>query len=252
MKRPLLNVGRLPAPLLDRLRDSGPTASRDIPDTSALPWTSTGWKNDQNVTQMLEFLAARGYVAIAGRRGKQRVWDLAERVFPADLLDAAVPVDDARRIVEERRLHALGIIKPPVVTVGDEVEVEGVTGTWRLDPGAAEVLDAAGFPGRTALLSPFDRLAHHRGRAAELFDFEYVLEMYKPKDKRRWGYFALPILHGDRLVGKIDAAADRAADALVVHALHEDVPFDAAIRDGVAAELGSLAGWLGLATVRLP
>ena len=74
-------------------------------------------------------------------------------------------------------------------------------GEWRVDPAAL----GADFEGRTALLSPFDRLVHDRARAQELFDFEYTLEMYKPAAKRRWGYFALPVLHGDRLVGKVDA-----------------------------------------------
>ena len=90
---------------------------------------------------------------------------------------------------------------------GEPAVVEGVEGEWRVDPAAL----GADFEGRTALLSPFDRLVHDRARAQELFDFEYTLEMYKPAAKRRWGYFALPILHRDRLVGKVDAAADRKA-----------------------------------------
>src|SRR5207248_2906674 len=106
------------------------------------------------------------------------------------------------------------------------------------------------FEGRTARLSPFDRLVHDRVRAEELFDFEYTLEMYKPAAKRRWGYFALPILHGDRLVGKLDAAADRKASVLRVNAIHEDVPFNRAIRAGVQKEIGDLAKWLGLDVAR--
>ena len=100
--------------------------------------------------------------------------------------------------------------------------------------------------GRTALLSPFDRLSHDRKRSLELFGFEYTLEMYKPAAQRRWGYFALPVLHGDRLVGKVDAQADRKDGVLRVNAVHEDVPFTKAIRREVQAELDSLAGWLGL------
>lgn len=102
------------------------------------------------------------------------------------------------------------------------------------------------FAGRTALLSPFDRLLHDRDRTLALFDFEYILEMYKPADARRWGYFALPVLHHDRLVGKLDARADRKAGVLVVDALHEDVPFTRAMRADVDAETDSLAAWLGL------
>ena len=113
---------------------------------------------------------------------------------------------------------------------------------WRVDPDAT----AKGFEGRTAVLSPFDRLIHDRVRAVELFDFEYTLEMYKPKEKRRWGYFALPVLHNDQLVGKVDAIADRKASRLDVHAVHEDVRFTRAMTAAVKAELGALADWLGL------
>ena len=102
------------------------------------------------------------------------------------------------------------------------------------------------FEGRTALLSPFDRLVHNRTRALEVFEFDYTLEMYKPADKRRWGYFALPILHGDRLVGKLDAAADRKAGVLTVNAIHEDVPFTKQVRRDVDDEVQALASWLGL------
>ena len=157
----------------------------------------------------------RGEVAISGRVGRQRTWDLAEHVYPRDT--PVVPSDEANRIKAERRIRALGIARStgtavPVDsnTVGDAGEpatIEGVTGTWRVDP---EQLNQP-FEGRTALLSPFDRLTYDRNRALALFDFEYILEMFKPEAKRRWGYYALPILHGDRLVGKLDATADHKA-----------------------------------------
>jgi hypothetical protein len=128
---------------------------------------------------------------------------------------------------------------------GEPAVVEGTTGEWRVDP-AALVED---FEGRTALLSPFDRIVYDRVRAQELFDFEYTLEMYKPKALRRWGYFALPVLHEDRLVGKVDAIADRKASVLRVHAIHEDVTFTRAMTRAVQAELEDLASWLGLGAV---
>ena len=129
--------------------------------------------------------------------------------------------------------------------VGEPATVDGTAGKWRVDP---EPLGRP-FEGRTALLSPFDRLVHDRIRARELFDFEYILEMYKPEAKRRWGYFALPILHGDRLVGKLDATADRKAGVLQVHALHEDVRLTKAMRADIRAEIDALASWLGLEDV---
>ena len=223
--------------VLDQLRASGPLASRDIPDTSEVAWASSGWTNDRNITQMLEFLAARGEIAVAGRRGRQRLWDLAERVYPADT--PVVPVDEARRIRDEARLRSLGVARPRIVgDAGIPVEVEGTSGLWRMDPEAT----AEGFEGRTALLSPFDRLIYDRVRAVELFDFEFVLEMYKPKDKRRWGYFALPVLHHDRLVGKVDATADHSTSRLDVHAIHEDVRFTRAITAAVRRRAGRAGG----------
>nr|WP_239520760.1 crosslink repair DNA glycosylase YcaQ family protein [Blastococcus saxobsidens] len=236
--------------VLDLLGRAGPLPSRDVPDTCVVPWASTGWTNDRNVTQMLEFLMMRGEVAIAGRRGRQRLWDLAERVYPAGT--PVVPAEEARRMRDGRRLRALGIARQkgasvPVEPVdvgeaGEPATVEGVAGTWRVDPGAV----GQPFTGRTALLSPFDRLVHDRRRTLELFGFEYQLEMYKPAGKRRWGYFALPVLHRDRLVGKLDVRADRATGRLVVSGLHEDVPFTREMRDDVAGEIDALAGWLGL------
>ncbi len=120
--------------------------------------------------------------------------------------------------------------------------MDGSSLEWRVDPAAVGLP----FAGRTALLSPFDRLVHDRVRTKEVFGFDYLLEMYKPAAKRRWGYFALPILHGDRLVGKLDATADRKAGVLRVAAVHEDEPFAPEVRDEVCAEIAALAAWLGL------
>ncbi|MGK5737877.1 DNA glycosylase AlkZ-like family protein [Micromonospora sp. URMC 103] len=236
--------------ILALLREKGPLLSRDIPDTSVVPWPSSGWTNNRNVTKMLEAMALRGHVAISGRRGRQRYWDLPERVYPADL--PTLDLDTAVRVRNERRLAALGIARsagpqipgePPYVgEAGEEAVVEGTPGTWRVHPAYVGLP----FEGRTALLSPFDRLIHDRVRTEQLFGYEYVLEMYKPREKRRWGYFALPVLHGDRLIGKLDATVDRRAGTLTVNAVHEDVPFTASTAAAVRAEIADLAGWLGV------
>jgi uncharacterized protein YcaQ len=200
---------------------------------------------------MLEFMQARGEAAIAGRIGRERLWDAPARVYPAGI--APPSVEEAERIRNERRLAALGIARARarampmepihVGEAGEAAVVEGVKGEWRVDPAYLD----GGFKGRTALLSPFDRLIHDRVRTEELFEFEYALEMYKPAAKRRWGYFALPILHGDQLVGKLDATADRKASQLRVNAIHEDVGFTPAMTKTVRKEIESLAAWLGLA-----
>lgn len=239
--------------ILARLRADAPLPSRDLPDTCAVPWKSTGWTNDQNVIRMLEAMAGRGEVAVAGRLGRMRLWDLAERVYPDDPVP---PVDEALQRRDERRLQALGIarVRSPKVpvephhvgSVGEPARVEGVKGQWRVDPAQL----GQPFAPRAALLSPFDRLVHDRRRLLELFGFEYGLEMYKAETARRWGYYALPILYADRLVGKLDAAVDRDAGVLRVNAVHEDVPFSAAVRSAVEDEIAALAAWLTVDVVR--
>jgi hypothetical protein len=238
--------------ILERLRQDGPLMMRELPDTCVRPWRSSGWTNNRNVSQMLEFMVQRGEVAIAGRDGRDRLWDLASRVYPDD---PVVPIEDAVRIRHEQRLRSMGLLrsKGPACPgepldaghVGEPAVVDGVRGEWRVDP---ELLDGS-FTGRTAILSPLDRLVYDRKRLLEIFDFDYQLEMYKPVAKRRWGYFALPILHNDRLVGKLDAAADRKAGVFRVDAIHEDEPFSKTLTAAVHREIRDLAKWLRLELV---
>ena len=235
--------------LLDLLRTDGPLHLRDLPDTCVQPWSSSGWNNNQNVKMMLSLLVKKGEVAAAGGTGRQRLWDLASRVYPDD---EPVPVPEALRRRDRRRLSALGIARArateqpgepiDVGETGEPAVVEGVRGQWRVDP---TLLDQP-FAGRAALLSPFDRLLNDRKRVTELFEFDYVLEMYKPEAKRRWGFYALPVLYGDRLVGKLDAKAERDRGVLSVAALHQDVPFSKAMTAAVDREIADLARWLDL------
>ncbi|WP_265446485.1 DNA glycosylase AlkZ-like family protein [Flexivirga meconopsidis] len=237
--------------ILAQLRADGPHPAAAFEDTCEVPWRSTGWTNNQNVVRMLDFMAARGEVAVAGRdRSGARVWDLAERVYPETDV-----VPDAEAVAERdrRRLTSLGIARGRAAELpsgerndagraGEEAVVEGVRGRWRVDP---EQLGQP-FRGRAALLSPLDRLIFDRKRMTELFDFDYQLEMYKPKAKRRWGYYALPVLYGDRFVGKLDAKADLDHGVLRINALHRDVDFTAAMTSAVDREIASLARWLAL------
>lgn len=235
--------------ILDRLDHEGPLSTRDLPDSCLVPWTSSGWNNHRNVSMMIGFLEQRGEVAMAGRRGRDRLWDLAGRVYPDN---AAVPLVEALRIRDERRLRSLGIVRArgpecpvepmDVGEVGEPAVVEGVRGRWRVDPA---LLDQP-FRGRAAVLSPLDRLVYDRKRMAELFEFDYQLEMYKPAAKRRWGYYALPILYGDRLVGKVDATSHRDAGVLQVDAIHQDEPFTPTMAAAVRRELAILARCLDL------
>ncbi len=239
--------------ILDLLRTDGPLHLRDLPDTCVQPWSSSGWNNNQNVKIMLDLLVKKGEVAAAGGTGRERWWDLASRVYPDD---PPVPVPEALLLRDRRRLSALGIARARgaeqpgepihVGEAGEPAVVEGVRGEWRVDP----ALLGRPFSGRAALLSPFDRLLGDRKRMAEVFEFDYVLEMYKPAAKRRWGYYALPVLYGDRLVGKLDAKAERDRGVLSIAALHEDVPFSRAMSVAVDREIADLARWLDLEVER--
>jgi uncharacterized protein YcaQ len=177
------------------LERRGPLLARELEDRSAMQRETHRWYGSRQVAIMLEVLHGRGEVAIVGRRGGQRLWDLGARWYPeAD----AVPLREAEAILAEQRFRALG------------VRVAG--GDWEAHPDA----DDAPVPDRVTLLSPFDRLIHDRDRAEALFDFHYRLEMYVPKAKREYGYYVLPILVGDRLVGRVEPRFDRKTRTLEV------------------------------------
>ncbi len=238
--------------VLALLRSEGPLPARALPDTCVVPWRSSGWNDDRNVRMLVGILEARGEVAVASREGRERLWDLADRVFPDT---PVVSLEEASAERDRRRLQALGLARARatqhplepnhVGAAGEAAVVEGVRGEWRVDP---ELLDLP-FRGRTALLSPLDRLVADRKRMSELFGFDYQLEMYKAKTARRWGYWALPVLHGDSLVGKVDATADRDLGVLRVDAVHWDAETPGAVA-GVERELRSLARWLDLELVQ--
>jgi uncharacterized protein YcaQ len=239
--------------ILSRLDAEGPLPARAFEDHCVEPWKSSGWTNNRNVTQMLEFMVLTGEVAVSGTEKGGRLWDLAERIYPDR---PAVPLAEAMRTRAEKRLRSLGIARAKgpecpvepidVGEVGEPAVIEGVRGQWRVDPAQL----GQRFAGRTALLSPLDRLVYDRKRMTELFQFDYQLEMYKPAAKRRWGYWALPILSGDELIGKVDAAADRKAGVLRINAVHEDEPFTKAMTAAVQREIKDLAKWLELELVQ--
>jgi uncharacterized protein YcaQ len=238
--------------ILAKLHDEGPLTARSFPDTTLVPWESSGWNNDRNVRMLLDRMVERGEIAPVGYDGREKLWDLAERVYPDE---PVVPLAEAMQIRSVRRLRSLGIargraaIAPnepnDVGEAGEPAVVEGVRGKWRVDPTYLEQELAP----RVALLSPLDRLVFDRKRMGEIFEFDYQLEMYKPAAKRRWGYWALPILDSDRLVGKVDLTADRRGGVLVTNAVHEDEPFSAERRRAVQREIDSLARWLDLQSV---
>lgn len=213
--------------VLRELELNGPMLSRDIEADLMVSREPHDWWGSRKVTLMLELLEGRGVVAIVGRRGKQRLWDLGERWYPQDVETMSWP--EARAALEEKRWRSLGVRLSR-------------NGEWEAHPDAAD----GKVPARTTFLSPFDRLIHDRKRAEALFGFYYRLEMYVPKAKREYGYYVLPILRGDRLVGRIDPVFDRKARALRVNSVHwepgaKPVSIDKPLRD--------LARWVGAGSI---
>lgn len=236
------------ADVLARLKAEGPLFASDIPDTAEVSRPPDGWSGANQTPIMLDFLSRQGVVAISGREGRHKKWDLAERVYPQNLPE--YDTEEAERILNERRLHAYGIAKQgspwiPVGMAGEPATVEGSTWKSRVDPEAVATLDDDPG-GRVAFISPYDGMLFHRAGIKELFDFEYVLEQFKPKPQRKYGFFAHPILFGDRFIGMLDAEVDRKREVLKVNAVHEVLPFDPEEHEIVRLEIEDLAEWLGV------
>jgi uncharacterized protein len=214
--------------VLKELAERGPLLSREIEDAPSHKREEHRWWGQRKMGLMLECLAARGEVAVVGRRGKQRLWDLAERWYPET---ETIPVPKALRLIEEKRFRAIGV---------------------RLERGRPlahpEAVDGP-IPERTTFLSPFDRLVHDRDRTLALWDFFYRLEMYVPVAKREYGYYVLPILHGDRIVGRIEPVFDRREKVLRVNGLWWEPGVKPVDLD---EPLASLAEFLGADEVASP
>jgi len=174
--------------VLLELEHRGPLLGRELEDRTGGRGRNHRWFGSRQVGMMLEVLHRRGALAVVGRRNGQRLWDLAGRWYPET---ETVPLREAEKILAEQRHGALG------------VRLE--KGEWHAHPDASD----APVPDRATLLSPFDRLVHNRDRAEALFDFHYRLEMYVPAAKREYGYYVLPLLTGDRLVGRAEPRFDR-------------------------------------------
>jgi uncharacterized protein YcaQ len=247
--------------VMHELGRRGPLRSRDLEDRAVVPWQSSGWNDGKNLGRMLDLLWMRGDIAIVARDGNERIWDLARRWYPADVPRLRAGEEAARLVAAQLRSlgvarqrdlghafvgrapgceRALGRLVRAGVAV--PVVVDGLRGEWYA---YGELLERP-FRGRTVVVSPFDRLVYDRARVAELFGFEHRLEIYVPVTKRRWGYYVLPVLHGDRLVARIDAAADRSAGVLRLHAVHVEPGVGIEVAGDVGAEARSLAAWLGL------
>ena len=252
--------------VLAELRRRGPLRTRDLEDRSVEGWQTGGWNDHgKSTAMMLELLWARGEVMVAGRDGQLRLWDLAERSLPVDRPRSS-PTAIARRVVEAQ-LRARGVATPRQIgwtfdgrppgwdRALDVLVKEGVAiparvgdlkGPWFVHADVAE----RPYRPRTTLLSPFDDLVSDRDHTEALFDFRFRIEIYVPKAKREFGYFVLPILHGDRLIGRVDAKFDRASGAFHVNAVFAQEGAPAGAGPAVRRAIDELAAWRGATDVR--
>jgi uncharacterized protein YcaQ len=253
--------------VLRELRRRGPLVSRDLEDRSTVPWSTGGWNDGKGVGSMLDILWFRGDITITGRRGNERVWDLASRRLPRD--EPRWRQAEIARAVVERGLRRKGIARTDELgrvfdglAPGAEralrslvrektavpIRVTGLDGEWLAH---SDLLEQGPGTPRTVLLSPFDRLVYDRERTAELFAFSYRLEMYVPPAKREYGYYVLPLLHGTSLIGRVDATVEREARVLRVDGVwaQRGAPADAG--PDVAGALRELADWVGADELRV-
>jgi uncharacterized protein YcaQ len=256
--------------LLERIRVGGPMSSRDVEPRAAIDWY---WRPTNQVRAILEALGEAGVLGIVRRDGNRRVYDLVERLFPAELLAERRPPREQFRHKLLSRFRAHGLLGagggaelwhgtyPRAHLGGDEdlplgaatrkhllaelvdtgellpAEVEGVRGLRYVVAAEEPLLRQAGRevaagveaddrPSGVALLAPLDSFVWDREFLRQLFGFDYVWEVYVPASKRRWGYYVLPVLYGDRLVGRIEPRVDRQSRALRVVGLWWEEGFD--------------------------
>jgi len=264
----------LTASLLAEIADRGASTARDLDD--GLPRSKEHWGWNWSATRRaLDYLFVTGDVAIAGRNSQFEIrYDLPERVIPAVHFDAPTPsLEDARRELVLRAARSHGVatgrcladyyrmrLQPGADgTMAAQDSIDELVAEGELEPvmiqgwrRQAYLHRDARVPrriGARALLSPFDPVVWERERAEHLFDFHYRIEIYTPPEKRVHGYYVLPFLLGDQIVGRIDLKADRQTGRLLAKAAHAEPCAPPEVAAELAAELGRLAGWLGLERV---
>ncbi len=253
--------------LVEDLRARGPVRARELEDRSAAAWEWGHWTDEvssrQTIARMLDLLWMTGRAGIGARAGLERLWDVFERCVPGGAAPERLEQEEVVRRAALRAVGMLGVARAPHINAHftrrrypglamaleqlerggglERVEVEGLRGEWWARPEELERASRLERGSRTVALSPFDNLICDRARAAELFGFDHRLEIYVPGPKRRWGYYVLPILHGERFVGRADLRNEDGV--LRVLALHVE-PGRAAPR-AIDRALRSLARWRG-------
>ncbi len=270
--------------MLRRLRTEGPLRSRDFEDQSIVGWESGGWTSGRSVERMLDVLWTQGRIMVVGRSGGQKLWAVADGWLPDWTPRARLTQEQVDRRAADLAVRALGVATPkhienhfirgryrtlpqaltgllrakrihPVRVADGSSNGAEWAGRWFVHDDHLPTLDAferdEGWVPRTTLLSPFDNLICDRTRTRQVFGFDYTIEIYVPASKRRYGYYAMPLLHGDRLIGRVDPAMDRSSGKLTIKSVHlePDIRPGRDARAAVERAITDLAGFLGARAV---
>jgi uncharacterized protein len=267
--------------IVSEITKHGALPSKYFEDKSVAGWESSGWTGGRNVSRMLDFLWTSGELMVAGRKGGQKLWDLTERCLPEWTPRDLMPAHERVSYAAQKSLRALGVgrtqhiqqhyVRGRYENLSDVVKSlerdgqfervqiaemgdEAWPGVWYIHHDTLPLLErieAGGWQQTTRLLSPFDNLICDRARTELLFDFRFRIEIYVPKAKRQYGYYVLPILHGDRLIGRIDPLMNRKTATLEINNVYaeSDAPMDEATGRAVADSVEELAAFLGAKTI---
>ncbi len=261
--------------VLEEIKSKQPVSSNQIEDQAAVPWISSGWTDTQNkrsVTQMIDYMWTMGEVTVAERSGLRRSWMLLNDFLPEQVVREPLSDDEETRQSIYVALSALGVatkrqIKrhftrssyPNFATIFKQMEKAGdifpisvakMKDNWFMlarDVPILEQVQAGEFSGRTVLLSPFDNLICDRDRTEALWNFHFRIEIYVPKAKRQYGYYVLPIMRGEQLIGRIAPRFNRKTGILAINGLYAepDAPRDPQAVADIYAQINALASWLG-------
>ena len=263
----------------------GPLLLRQFQDHSRTRRKGSGWSSGSDVTSMLFHLQMKGEVMVVGHQGNQKLWGLSKGFLPKGAEKRVLPDEELEYEAVQRSIRALG-----VATI-QEIEYYFLRGRYRnlkrtlerldrdsrirrvvvrgladkseryvhdQDVARLDSMDSSAWRPKVTLLSPFDNLICDRARTQRIFDFDYKTEIYVPRNKRRFGYYVLPILFGDRLVGRIDPRMDREGEKLIVNSVHAEpgAPGDAAASRQIGEVIGEFGEFLGakevVYTTRVP
>lgn len=264
--------------IFHRLRQDGPQLSRDFEGASSVP---SRWSNGRYVSRLLDYYWTKGEVMVYGRPGNQRLWGLADNFWPAWTPREKWTAEQITTFAAQKAIRALGVATPMQIKrhytrsvypglpgvlkklvqahVLQPVQImengQPLKGDWYLhqeDVPLLEQIQAGHWQPRTTILSPFDNLICDRDRTELLWDFFYRIEIYVPENKRQFGYYVLPILHGDQIIGRIDSRMDRKTHVWHIHNVYaqENAPHDDKTLQAVGTAVQNLATFLGATTIQ--